>query len=166
MLEILQFPMLKVWSKPKIGRKLILTNPSWWSTSVLNSRLPPPPLRMTNKVSKITNHRSQITITNHRSQQEIIEKRRSRHALLPAPRSQITSSQAPSYASPKLRLTHSLTGVKCRATSVAKNHWGTAALPSGWPTKYSKITNHKSQTRKHWKEEQQPSPSSPLPSHK
>ena len=36
-----------------------------------------------------------------------------------------TSSQAPSYASPKLSLTHSLarslTGVKCRATSVAKN---------------------------------------------
>ena len=36
-----------------------------------------------------------------------------------------TSSQAPSYASPKLRLTdlltYSLTGVKCRATSVAKN---------------------------------------------
>ena len=32
-----------------------------------------------------------------------------------------TSSQAPSYASPKLRLTESLTGVKCRATSVAKN---------------------------------------------
>ena len=32
-----------------------------------------------------------------------------------------TSSQAPSYASPKLRLTDSLTGVKCRATSVAKN---------------------------------------------
>ena len=31
-----------------------------------------------------------------------------------------TSSQAPSYASPKLRLTESLTGVKCRATSVAK----------------------------------------------
>ena len=29
--------------------------------------------------------------------------------------------QAPDYASPKLRLTHSLTGVKCRATSVAKN---------------------------------------------
>ena len=26
-----------------------------------------------------------------------------------------------SYASPKLRLTHLLTGVKCRATSVAKN---------------------------------------------
>ena len=32
-----------------------------------------------------------------------------------------TSSQAPSYASPKLRLTDLLTGVKCRATSVAKN---------------------------------------------
>ena len=32
-----------------------------------------------------------------------------------------TSSQAPSYASPKLWLTHLLTGVKCRATSVAKN---------------------------------------------
>ena len=32
-----------------------------------------------------------------------------------------TSSQAPSYASPKLQLTKSLTGVKCRATSVAKN---------------------------------------------
>ena len=36
----------------------------------------------------------------------------------------LTSSQAPSYASPKLSLTHllarSLTGVKCRATSVAK----------------------------------------------
>ena len=31
-----------------------------------------------------------------------------------------TSSQAPSYASPKLSLTDSLTGVKCRATSVAK----------------------------------------------
>ena len=31
-----------------------------------------------------------------------------------------TSSQAPSYASPKLWITHSLTGVKCRATSVAK----------------------------------------------
>ena len=31
-----------------------------------------------------------------------------------------TSSQAPSYASPKLSPTHSLTGVKCRATSVAK----------------------------------------------
>ena len=30
------------------------------------------------------------------------------------------SSQAPSYASPKLRPTHSLMGVKCRATSVAK----------------------------------------------
>ena len=28
--------------------------------------------------------------------------------------------KAPSYASSKLRLTHSLTGVKCRATSVAK----------------------------------------------
>ena len=36
----------------------------------------------------------------------------------------ITSSQAPSYASPKLwitySLTHLLTGVRCRATSVAK----------------------------------------------
>ena len=32
-----------------------------------------------------------------------------------------TSSQAPSYASPKLRLTDLLTGVSCRATSVAKN---------------------------------------------
>ena len=32
-----------------------------------------------------------------------------------------TSSQAPSYASPKLRLTYLLTGVRCRATSVAKN---------------------------------------------
>ena len=32
----------------------------------------------------------------------------------------LASSQAPSYASPKLSLTHSLTGVKCRATSVAK----------------------------------------------
>ena len=32
-----------------------------------------------------------------------------------------TSSQAPSYASPKLWLNHSLTGVRCRATSVAKN---------------------------------------------
>ena len=32
-----------------------------------------------------------------------------------------TSSQAPSYASPKLWLTDLLTGVKCRATSVAKN---------------------------------------------
>ena len=31
-----------------------------------------------------------------------------------------TSSQAPSYASPKLWITHWLTGVKCRATSVAK----------------------------------------------
>ena len=31
-----------------------------------------------------------------------------------------TSSQAPSYASPKLRPTRSLTRVKCRATSVAK----------------------------------------------
>ena len=35
-----------------------------------------------------------------------------------------TSSQAPSYASPKLlpthSLTYSLTGVRCRATSVAK----------------------------------------------
>ena len=31
-----------------------------------------------------------------------------------------TSSQAPSYASPKLSPTDSLTGVKCRATSVAK----------------------------------------------
>ena len=31
-----------------------------------------------------------------------------------------TSSQAPSYASPKLRPTDSLTGVKCRATSIAK----------------------------------------------
>ena len=31
-----------------------------------------------------------------------------------------TSSQAPSYASPKLRLTESLAGVKCRATGVAK----------------------------------------------
>ena len=30
-----------------------------------------------------------------------------------------TSSQAPSYASPKLSPAHSLTGVKCRATSVA-----------------------------------------------
>ena len=29
--------------------------------------------------------------------------------------------KAPSYASSKLRLTDSLTGVKCRATSVAKN---------------------------------------------
>ena len=39
-----------------------------------------------------------------------------------------TSSQAPSYASPKLRpshlLTYLLTGVKCRATSVAKNSDG------------------------------------------
>ena len=34
-----------------------------------------------------------------------------------------TSSQAPSYASPKLSLTHLRTGVRCRATSVAKN-WG------------------------------------------
>ena len=34
-----------------------------------------------------------------------------------------TSSQAPSYAGPKLRLTESLTGVKCRATSVAKNEF-------------------------------------------
>ena len=34
----------------------------------------------------------------------------------------LTSSQAPSYASPKLRLTDLLTGVKCRATSVAKNY--------------------------------------------
>ena len=37
----------------------------------------------------------------------------------------VTSSQAPSYASPKLLPTHSLTdsltGVKCKATSVAKN---------------------------------------------
>ena len=32
-----------------------------------------------------------------------------------------TSSQAPSYASPKLSPTHWLRGVKCRATSVAKN---------------------------------------------
>ena len=32
-----------------------------------------------------------------------------------------TSSQAPSYASLKLWLTDSLTGVKCRATRVAKN---------------------------------------------
>ena len=32
-----------------------------------------------------------------------------------------TSSQAPSYASPKLSPTDRLTGVKCRATSVAKN---------------------------------------------
>ena len=32
-----------------------------------------------------------------------------------------TSSQAPSYASPKLWQNHSLTGVRCRATSVAKN---------------------------------------------
>ena len=32
-----------------------------------------------------------------------------------------TSSQAPSYASPKLRPTDLLTGVKCRATNVAKN---------------------------------------------
>ena len=32
-----------------------------------------------------------------------------------------TSSQAPSYASPKLWPARSLTGVKCRATSVAKN---------------------------------------------
>ena len=31
-----------------------------------------------------------------------------------------TISQAPSYASPKLLPTDSLTGVKCRATSVAK----------------------------------------------
>jgi len=31
------------------------------------------------------------------------------------------NEQAPSYASPKLSLTHLLTGVKCRATSVAKN---------------------------------------------
>ena len=30
------------------------------------------------------------------------------------------SKQAPSYASPKLSPTHSLTGVKCRAISVAK----------------------------------------------
>ena len=35
-------------------------------------------------------------------------------------RRRVTSSQAPSYASPKLSLTHTLTGVKCRATSVAK----------------------------------------------
>ena len=37
-----------------------------------------------------------------------------------------TSSQAPSYASPKLWITHSPTGVKCRATRVAKNglSWG------------------------------------------
>ena len=34
-----------------------------------------------------------------------------------------TSLQAPSYASPKLWITHSLMGVKCRATSVAKNTW-------------------------------------------
>ena len=33
-----------------------------------------------------------------------------------------TSSQAPSYASPKLSPTDSLTGVKCRATSVAKKY--------------------------------------------
>ena len=33
-----------------------------------------------------------------------------------------TSSQAPSYASSKLRPTDLLTGVKCRATSVAKNN--------------------------------------------
>ena len=32
-----------------------------------------------------------------------------------------------SYASPKLRLTHLLTGVKCRATSVAKN-----CIAQGW----------------------------------
>ena len=46
-----------------------------------------------------------------------------------------TSSQAPSYASPKLRpshlLTYLLTGVKCRATSVAKN-WQRVFLYSGF----------------------------------
>ena len=34
-----------------------------------------------------------------------------------------TISQAPSYASPKLLPTDSLTGVKCRATSVAKKDY-------------------------------------------
>ena len=33
---------------------------------------------------------------------------------------EIVKEQAPSYASPKLRLTYLLTGVRCRATSVAK----------------------------------------------
>ena len=33
-----------------------------------------------------------------------------------------TSSQAPSYASPKLSPTESLTGVKCRGTSEAKKY--------------------------------------------
>ena len=33
-----------------------------------------------------------------------------------------TSSQAPSYASPKLWISHLLTGVRCRATSVAKKY--------------------------------------------
>ena len=48
---------------------------------------------------------------------------------------ELTSSQAPSYASPKLWITYSLTGVRCRATSVAKKlydnvnivHWTTPA---------------------------------------
>ena len=34
-----------------------------------------------------------------------------------------TISQAPSYASPKLLTNDSLTGVKCRATSVAKKDY-------------------------------------------
>ena len=46
-----------------------------------------------------------------------------------APGAQLTSSQAPSYASPKLRLTDLLTGVKCRATNVAKNHKETSLHP-------------------------------------
>ena len=57
-----------------------------------------------------------------------------------------TSSQAPSYASPKLSLTDSLTdsltGVKCRATSVAKNYFFSSLLllrvRSG-PVRFSQI---------------------------
>ena len=33
----------------------------------------------------------------------------------------VVGKQAPSYASPKLWITHSRTGVRCRATTVAKN---------------------------------------------
>ena len=61
-------------------------------------------------------HRPEVSLGYSRDQKSLILCEVLHPVIIPPK----TSSQAPSYASPKLSLARLLTGVRCRATSVAK----------------------------------------------